>query len=765
MKKVALLVLAVILTTLLAGCGGGEESDETAPLISGVSVSNITTISATITWTTSEPSTSQVEYGATASYGSTTALDGDLVVSHEVSLSGLTIGTTYHCIVKSRDASGNERTSLHKTFTTLGLPDTTVPVVSNVTVSDILETTATITWTTDEPATSQVEYGPTTAYGSTTSLDHNLVTVHSVMVTGLIPNTTYHYRVKSKDGSSNEAVSGDYLLVMLDTIAPTISSVTSSGITTTTATITWTTDEPATSQVECGPTTAYGSTTPLDSTLVTSHNVSLSGLTTGTTYHYRVKSEDAEGNGMVSGDFNFTTLTFAESGAADIITRLKEVCASTAQATGDIPETGAILIVWADSGEVNMEIQRLLVDTAQPKCEEDIVFVAGLTRQDVKVATYTDGEPGYRIDYHVKLILYEEAEVVAEFTLEGYEPPSAKPAHVAAYGDPPVENVAGWLAEQTNARVRGAMGAHWKAVTSVAFSPDGSLLASSSEDNTVCLWDVASGLKVQTLTQHEASGNAGHDIAFSPDGSVLAFAGSDLDVRFWDVEGAALGITIQVCYFGYGVNSLAFSPDGTMLATAGWLCGGVSLWDVATGDKIATLSDYVSPSFVTFSPDGTMLASVVFEENGNDQTVLLWDVASKAVVREFPMGGAWPHSAAFSPDSNTLAIGDWDGHVTLWDIASGSKILDIDCADSTWVYDVAFSPDGMSLAFGSGSPWTEDGSISIVDVDSGQVVIALNGFREVRSVAWSPDGQTLAFAGEDCLVRVLDVQSGQLVEW
>lgn len=118
MKKIALLAMTVILAGTLWGCAGGEEADKTAPTISGVSASDITETSATITWTTDEPATSQVEYGPTTAYGSTASLDSTLVASHSVNLSGLTSSTTYHYKVKSKDASGNERVSGDYTFAT-----------------------------------------------------------------------------------------------------------------------------------------------------------------------------------------------------------------------------------------------------------------------------------------------------------------------------------------------------------------------------------------------------------------------------------------------------------------------------------------------------------------------------------------------------------------------------------------------------------------------------------------------------------------------
>jgi internalin A len=119
MKKIALLAMTVILAGTLWACAGGEEADKTAPTISGVSASGITQTGATITWTTDEPATSQVEYGLTTSYGSTATPSTDaLVTSHSVPLSGLDENTTYHYRVKSKDASDNETMSADYTFTT-----------------------------------------------------------------------------------------------------------------------------------------------------------------------------------------------------------------------------------------------------------------------------------------------------------------------------------------------------------------------------------------------------------------------------------------------------------------------------------------------------------------------------------------------------------------------------------------------------------------------------------------------------------------------
>jgi hypothetical protein len=104
-----------------------------------------------------------------------------------------------------------------------GKEDTTAPVISGGTASGITAFSSVITWTTDEPATSQVEYGLTTAYGTTTTLDSTLVTSHSVTLSGLSADTTYHYRVKSRDAAGNEAVSEDNAFT---TAQPTLDTLT-----------------------------------------------------------------------------------------------------------------------------------------------------------------------------------------------------------------------------------------------------------------------------------------------------------------------------------------------------------------------------------------------------------------------------------------------------------------------------------------------------------------------------------------------------------
>lgn len=175
-------------------------------------------------------------------------------------------------------------------------------VISNVAAHDITQTSALITWDTDVPSDSMVQYGLSTQYGLTTPRNPAMVTSHSVPLTGLIPGCVYHYRVISNNGNG-DAISDDYTLITPG--RPQIAGVAVSNITATSATVTWTTSTPSDSAVNYGTTTSYGNQAS-DSALVTTHSVNLTGLTGSTVYHYQVQSTNEHGTSS-SSDFTFVT--------------------------------------------------------------------------------------------------------------------------------------------------------------------------------------------------------------------------------------------------------------------------------------------------------------------------------------------------------------------------------------------------------------------------------------------------------------------------
>jgi hypothetical protein len=175
------------------------------PAISAVSANPTSSSSATISWTTTTASNSQVAYGLTSSYGTLSALGTALVTSHSVTLSGLQALTTYHYQVQSTDSSGNLSSSADFMFTTLS-----PPAISAVSAGSPSSSGTKITWTTSTVSNSQVAYGLTSSYGTLSGLGTALVTSHSVTLTGLQPSTLYHYQVQSTDSSGNLSTSADF---------------------------------------------------------------------------------------------------------------------------------------------------------------------------------------------------------------------------------------------------------------------------------------------------------------------------------------------------------------------------------------------------------------------------------------------------------------------------------------------------------------------------------------------------------------------------
>jgi hypothetical protein len=362
-------------------------SDTTAPTISSVTSSNITATGATITWLTDEQGSSQVEYGTTDSYGtSTTEADTSTrVLSHSVTLTGLTGSTTYHFRAKSKDDAGtpNEGVSGDYTFTTSTAPDTTAPSISNI-VATPTHNSVVITWDTDEAASSYVDYGTTASYGTTTSETDTSprVTSHSVSISGLSAATTYHFRLNSKDAATNLGQSSDQTFTTSaapDTTAPVISNVVATP-SETSVVITWDTNENASSIVDYGPTNSYGTSTAETDTSprVTSHSVTITGLTASTTYHYRVKSNDASSNLATGSDGTFTT-SAAPDTTAPVISNISAVVGSTsATITWDTDEASSSLVEYGLSDSYGTSTTE--ADTST-RVTSHSVTLSGLTQQ------------------------------------------------------------------------------------------------------------------------------------------------------------------------------------------------------------------------------------------------------------------------------------------------------------------------------------------------------------------------------------------------
>ncbi|MDB5204071.1 MAG: hypothetical protein JWP09_99 [Candidatus Taylorbacteria bacterium] len=307
--------------------------------------SSVSTSTATVTWSTNASSSSFVRYGLNSNYatGTTTEIDtSSRVTSHSVTLTGLTPSTTYHFQTNSKQYSEsgplylrlNQATSSDMTFTTSALP---APVISSIATSTT-QTAATITWTTDQNASSTVNYGASSSYGTASTSD-TLTMSHTIILTGLSAGTTYHFQVGGGNNVGTVSVSGDMVLVTssLPAVPSVVSTDNASSIGTSTATLNATiiADGNASSTIRgfnMGLTTSYDTTTTENGTFgLGSYSASVTSLTPNTLYHYRAYSTNSAGTSYGS-DATFTT-------SALPVPVISSIATSTTQTTATITWT------------------------------------------------------------------------------------------------------------------------------------------------------------------------------------------------------------------------------------------------------------------------------------------------------------------------------------------------------------------------------------------------------------------------------------------
>ncbi|MGD0529511.1 MAG: WD40 repeat domain-containing protein, partial [Polyangiaceae bacterium] len=310
-------------------------------------------------------------------------------------------------------------------------------------------------------------------------------------------------------------------------------------------------------------------------------------------------------------------------------------------------------------------------------------------------------------------------------------------------------------------------------VKSVAWSPDGKMLASRSADQTVRISDIASGEEVRKvvltgsdgcwdLLDYCSSGDGRFwpllytlSVAWSPDGKTFATGDLDGTLSLWPLPP---GAPRTVHAHRNGIGSVAWSPDGKSLAlgslrsTPGNDDNTARIWDVASGKQSRLLLGKDVGGLAS-SPDGKTLAAY------SNEAVGLWDLASGKEMRKLEGHGP----VAWSPDGTMLASGSKDETLRIWDVASGKELHKLveDHSGSLLFSAIAWSPDSRTVASVCNNTVCYK-TVHLWDVASGREVrklVADGGF--FKALAWSPDSATLAAISDSDTVRRWDVASGQ----
>lgn len=274
---------------------------------------------------------------------------------------------------------------------------------------------------------------------------------------------------------------------------------------------------------------------------------------------------------------------------------------------------------------------------------------------------------------------------------------------------------------------------HTNRTWSIAFDPTGEWLASANEDQTIRVWNLQTRQQPTTLRINNTWSRA---VAFSSHGD-FASGHSDGKIRLWNLQTGEVSKKLE----GHNdaILSLSFHPNRPILASSSQ-DGLIQLWDTQIGELLQTLESHAGSVYeVAFSPNGEFLAS-----GGSDRTIKIWDVASGNVLQTLEGHREAVFSLSWHPNNRLIASSSQDSTLRLWDIQTGALTTTINPDGQYWIWAVRFSTDGSKLLSGSGGA-----TLTLWDVQSRQVLKTLQAYTYyIWSIATIPEADSLLICGD-----------------